>query len=108
MITKVVFSTPVPISKIETFINNVFYDIREETKDIILDYFETPIDIRTNSNDQINELSLFDKWSTGETNLLGLAYALLADTDNTIVAYDTIGTKYPFTKESLAEFLEEF
>ncbi len=106
MITKIVFDAPIPIFKIETFINNVSFEIREETKDIILEYFETPIDIRTNENNEIIELSLFDKWSTNEANLLGLSYALLANTDNTIIAYDIIGTKYPYTKESLEEFLE--
>ena len=108
MITKIVFDSPIPIYKIETFINDVSFETREETKDIILDYFESAIDIRTNDNNDITELSLFDKWSTDEANLLGLAYALLTDTDNSITAYDTIGTQYPFNKDSLEEFLEEF
>ncbi len=108
MIKSVKFNIPISIKKIESFLNNPSYEIREETKTIVLDYFETALDLKINQNSEIEEVYCYDEFLCNEENLLGFAYAILPEESNFIIAYDSIGTEYRYDKKALEEFLDEY
>lgn len=109
MINRIIFENPIPIKKIYSIIDNPIFDIREETNDKILDYFDNAIDIKLNTDEEITEVKLFELFNNSEANLLGLVYALLEEEDeSTVSAIDSSGLNYSFNKESLFDYLEEF
>ncbi len=108
MIKSVKFNTPISIKIIESFLNNPSYEIREETNTIILDYFDTALDIKINQNSEIEEVYCYDEFLCNEENLLGFAYAILPEEGNYIIAHDSLGTEYKYNKKSLEEYLEEY
>ncbi len=109
MINRIIFENPIPIKKIYSIIDNPIFDIREDTNDKILDYFDTAIDLKFNMHDEITEVKLFEVFSNSETNLLGFVYALLEEDDeSTVSAIDSSGLNYSFNKNSLFDYLEEF
>ncbi len=108
MIKSVKFDKPIPIKNIEVFLNHPSYEIREETNTLVLDYFETALDLKINQNSEIEEVFCYDEFLCSEENLLGFAYAILPEEGNFIVAYDTLGTEYKYNKQSLEEYLDDF
>jgi hypothetical protein len=108
MINLVKFKIPIPIKVIESFLNNPSYEIREETNTVVLDYFETALDIKINQNSEIEEVYCYDEFLCNEENLLGFAYAILPEDGNYVTAFDSLGTEYKYDKKSLEEFLEEY
>lgn len=108
MINLVKFNIPIPIKVIESFLNNPSYEIREETNTVVLDYFETALDIKINQNSEIEEVYCYDEFLCNEENLLGFAYAILPEDGNYVTAFDSLGTEYKYDKKSLEEFLEEY
>jgi hypothetical protein len=108
MIKSVKFNNPIPIKIIESFLNNPSYEIREETKTLVLDYFDTALDIKINQNSEIEEVFCYDEFLCSEENLLGFAYAILPEEGNYITAYDSLGTEYKYDKKSLEEYLDEY
>lgn len=110
MIKRIIFENPIPIKKIYSIIDNPIFDIREETNDKVLDYFDTPIDLILNNEEDVIEVKLHEVFNHSEENLLGFVYALLDEEndESKVSAIDSSGLIYSFDKNSLFDYLDEF